>query len=248
MLNRNLSYAFLCASLIATSLFVAVSQSTIHIAQIRDALAAQSRGLALQDSEKSLTSEIIAPASNQALTRYQLDAGQSQFMVRAFAGGLLWFKGHDHFIKVRDFTGEVKLTPTAISPASLNMTIRAESLEETRDLFTPQQKQIINKELREIVLETAKYPEITFKSTDVKGEFEGNQYEAKIGGDITLHGVTRHIVIPATVTLEGSNLRAKGEFTIDRGDFNVKATSAKNGLIRVRDKLKFTFDIVAHKS
>jgi len=114
-------------------------------------------------------------------------------------------------------------------------------------VFTAQQKQIINKELREIVLETAKYPEIVFKSTDIAVRaLSGGQFEAKVGGDLTLHGVTRQVVIPATVTLSGSDLRARGEFTIDRGDYNVKATSAVHGLVRVRGKLKFTFDIVAH--
>jgi polyisoprenoid-binding protein YceI len=189
----------------------------------------------------------ISPAVTPAL-RYRLDPAQSKFMVRTFSGGLLFFKGHDHFIKVGDFSGEAQLTPTALNPASLQMTIRAASLEETRDVFTPQQKQIINGEIRELVLETAKFPEITFKSTEVTGKLTAaGHYEAKIGGDLMLHGVTRHIVIPADVSLEGNKLRARGEFTINRGDYNVKATSAMNGTIRVRDKLKFTFDIVAHQ-
>ncbi|HEY0378943.1 MAG TPA: YceI family protein [Pyrinomonadaceae bacterium] len=180
-----------------------------------------------------------------AIARYRIDASQSRFMVRTFSGGLLWFKGHDHFIKVGDFSGEVQLTLSLIAPASLELRVRADSLEETRDVFTPQQKGIINKELREIVLETSKYPEIAFKSTEVTGRLNGGQYEAKIGGDLTLHGVTRHIVIPAQVSADVGGLRARGEFTIKRGDYNVKATSALKGTIRVRDKLKFTFDIVA---
>src|SRR5947209_9912408 len=159
-------------------------------------------------------------AGTIAVARYRLDASRSQFMVRAFAGGPLFFKGHDHFVRVGDFDGEAELTPGALSPASLRLRVRADSLEETRDVFTPQQKQIINKELREIVLETSKYPEITFNSTDVTGRvLAGGQYEAKIGGDLTLHGVTRHIVIPATVTLCGNDLRARGEFTVNRGDY-----------------------------
>ena len=189
----------------------------------------------------------ITKTQGVAATRYKLDAGQSKFMVRAFSGGLLWFKGHDHFIAVRDFSGEAQLTPGAGSPASLQIRIRADSLVETRDVFTEQQKQIINKELREIVLETAKYPEITFKSTDVTGNLSGGQFEAKIGGDLTLHGVTRRVVIPARVTLDGDTLRARGEFTVKRGVYEVKATSAAHGLVRVRDKLKFTFDIVGRR-
>jgi polyisoprenoid-binding protein YceI len=182
-----------------------------------------------------------------AEARYRLDPSKSTFMVRALSGGLLWFKGHDHFIAVRDFTGEVRLTPQSILPASLQMTIKSDSLVETRDVFTEQQKQIINKELREIVLETAKYPEINFKSSNVTGQPTGaGQFEARIEGDLTMNGVTRRIVIPADVTLGANDLRAKGEFTVDRGDFGVKATSAVHGLVRVRDKLKLTFNIVAH--
>lgn len=180
--------------------------------------------------------------------RYRIDAGKSKFMVRAFAGGLLWFKGHDHFVAVRDFGGEARLTPTAISPATLEMTIRSNSLVETRDVFTEPQKQIINKELREIVLESDKYPTITFRSSLVRGKLRADgSFDAKIEGDLTLHGVTRRIVIPARVSLAGNDLRSQGEFTVNRSDFKVKATSAFHGTVRVRDKLKFTFDIVAHQ-
>jgi polyisoprenoid-binding protein YceI len=191
-------------------------------------------------------SRAVAP-NTFAETRYRLDSSRSSFMVRAFAGGLLWFKGHDHFIKVREFTGEVRLTPQSVAPASLQMTIKSDSLVETRDVFTEQQKQIINKELREIVLETAKYPEITFKSTNVSGSLSGGGYfDARIEGDLTMHGVTRRVIIPAQITLGANELRAKGEFTVDRHDFNVNATSAFHGLVRIRDKLRFTFDIVAN--
>ena len=197
--------------------------------------------------EMAATGRARVEDESKALARYRLDAGASRFMVRAFSGGPLWFKGHDHFIAVRDFTGEVQLTPGAINPAQLVMTIRADSLAETRDVFTEQQKQIINKELREIVLETARYPEITFRSTDVAVKLANNRIEAKIGGDLTLHGTTRRIVIPAEVVVSGNTLRARGEFTINRSDFKVKATSAFHGMVRVRDKLKFTFDIVARQ-
>lgn len=180
--------------------------------------------------------------------RFSLDAGKSAFMVRAFSGGLLWFKGHDHLIAIRDFNGEVRLTRDNILPASLQITVKTNSLVETRDVFTEQQKQIINKELREIVLETEKYPKVTFRSTNVTGKINaGGVFDAKVEGDLTMHGVTRRIVIPAQVTLSGNELRSKGEFTLDRGDFNVKATSAFHGMVRVRDKLKVTFDIMAHR-
>ena len=191
-----------------------------------------------------------APATkSQATTQsFRLDPSQSKFIAHAIRGGLLWFKGHDHLGAAREFSGEAQITVDQITPASLQLTVKADSMVETSDAFTEPQKQIINKELREIVLEPAKYPEIIFKSTQVTGKALGNgQYDLKIRGDLTLHGVTRQIEIPTKVSLIGSNLRAVGEFSIDRGDFNVKATSAFHGLVRVRKTVKFRFDIVGHR-
>jgi len=145
---------------------------------------------------------------------------------------------------VGDFSGTAELNLDAVNPASLELTVRAASLEETDPDFTPEQKKIINKEVNELVLETAKYPEIAFKSTDVKGSLVSGKFDVRIGGDLTMHGVTKHIVIPATVTVTGDTLRAVGEFEIDRKDFNVNATEAFHGFVKVKHHLKFEFDIV----
>jgi len=189
-----------------------------------------------------------AVVGNQSGRSYTLDASQSKFIARAHAGGLLWFKGKDHFVAVREFTGEAQITPGSITPASLEITAKAASLVETRDVFTEPQKQIINKELREIVLEPDKYPDIVFKSTSVTGKATGaDVYALQIDGNLTLHGVTRPITIPTEVTLTGNDMRARGKFSIDRDDFGVKATSAFHGMVRVRNNIDFTFDIVGHQ-
>ena len=183
----------------------------------------------------------------QSAVVYRLDPARSKFVIRAFAGGVLWFKGHDHLVAARDFAGEARLTPGSVSPASLNVSVRAASLAETRELFSVQQKKIIDGELRDIVLEPDKYPDITFRSTDVSVDARGGLFRVRLGGDLTLRGVTRRVVIPAEVTLEGDALRARGEFTVKRSDFKVPATSAFHGTVRVRDRLKVSFDIVARR-
>jgi polyisoprenoid-binding protein YceI len=199
-----------------------------------------------------LLSAILAPASllgAPATVTYRLDPSQSKFMAHANAGGLLWFKGHNHHLDASDFTGQVELTPETITPASLRLVVKAASLHETGAVFTEPQKQIINKELHDIVLHPDKYPEIVFQSTNVTVKTSAaGRYELKIDGNLTLHGVTKPITIPAVVTLNGDTLRAVGEFSIDRDDFNVKATSAFHGLVRVKDNIKFEFDIVGRRS
>jgi polyisoprenoid-binding protein YceI len=190
----------------------------------------------------------VSLAAAPATVTYNLDASQSKFMAHANRSGLLWFKGHSHHLAASDFSGEVEITPDTITPASLHLVVKAASLHETGADFTEPQKQIINKELKEIVLLPDQYPDITYQSTNVTSKgLGGGRYEVKINGNLTLHGVTRPVTIPATVTLNGSTLRATGEFSIDRDDYKVKATSAFHGMVRVDDDIKFEFDILGRR-
>lgn len=191
----------------------------------------------------------VALAVTPATVTYNLDASQSKFMAHANRSGLLWFKGHSHHLAASDFSGTVELTPDTIAPASLRLVVKAASLHETGANFTDAEKQIINKELKELVLHPDQYPDITFQSTGVTSKTAAaGRYNVRIDGNLTLHGVTRRITIPAVVTLNGNTMRAVGEFSIDRDDFKVKATSAFHGLVRVDDDVKFEFDIVGRRN
>jgi polyisoprenoid-binding protein YceI len=192
---------------------------------------------------------VAASATVPATVTYNLDPSRSKFMAHAGRSGLLWFKGHGHHLAASDFSGRVELTPAAIIPASLRLVVKAASLHETGADFTEQQKQIINKELHDIVLHPDQYPEIVFQSTNVTARpaKSGGGYDVKLAGDLTLHGVTHRIEIPATVTLNGDELRAIGKFSIDRDDYKVKATSAAHGFVRVSNTVKFEFDIVGRR-
>jgi len=189
----------------------------------------------------------VTATAPQTVT-YTLDASRSKFMAHADRSGLFWFKGKDHHLAASEFTGEVGITPQTITPASLRLVVKAASLHETGAAFTEQQKGIINKELKDIVLLPDQYPDITYQSTNVTMKPAGtDRYEVKIDGNLTLHGVTRRVTIPAVVTLSGNDLRAVGKFDIDRDDYKVKATSAFHGLVRVSNDIDFEFDIVGHR-
>ncbi|HEV2834559.1 MAG TPA: YceI family protein [Pyrinomonadaceae bacterium] len=188
-------------------------------------------------------------ATAPATVTYTLDASRSKFMAHASRSGLLWFKGHGHHLAASDFSGQVELTPQSITPASMRLVVKAASLHETGADFTDQQKQIINKELHDIVFHPDQYPDIVFQSTNVtaKPARSGGGYDVKLTGNLTLHGTTRQLEIPATVTLNGDELRAVGKFSIDRDDYKVKATSAFHGMVRVSNSVKFEFDIVGRR-
>jgi len=223
-------------------------RTKISLAIVICALSFATSGQAQKSSAAKNAGGVSRATRQSTLQRFRLDDSQSKFIAHAQRGGLLWFKGHDHLVAAQEFSGEAQLDAKTLAGSSLVLIVKTASMEETSDDFTEQQKQIINGELRDIVLEPAKYPEIVFKSTIVSGKTIGaNEYELKIAGNLTLHGVTRRISIPAKVTVIGDNLRAVGEFSIDRGDFKVSATSAAHGMIRVKKTVKFTFDIVGHK-
>jgi polyisoprenoid-binding protein YceI len=177
---------------------------------------------------------------------YKVDAGQSRFTLRAFAGGFLSAFAHDHNIAIRDFTGEADFTYGTVEPASLRMTIKADSLAIT-DKVSASDRQKIEGTMRDEVLEITKYPNIVFKSTGVTASKTGEgQYQAKISGELTLHGVTRPLTIASQLEFGDKTLRARGMFSIKQSSFDIKPVSVAGGTIKVKDELKFTFDIVAH--
>jgi polyisoprenoid-binding protein YceI len=200
---------------------------------------------------KTHVANVPAPAVNDPradVVRFRLDPAKSTFICHADRTGLAYFKGHSHRVGVKDFDGEATMSLDSVTAATLTMNIRAGSLEETDPFFTPQQKGIINGELNKIVLETAKYPDITFKSTGITGSMKNGAFDVQVSGNIMLHGVTRPITIPATVTVNGDTFRAQGHFSLNRKDFGVKATEAFHGFVKVKHVLKFEFDIIGERA
>ncbi len=190
---------------------------------------------------------LVTPPAVRAVEKYGLDASQSRFIVRAFVGGLLSGFGHDHTIAIRDFTGEIELTQGSLEPASLHMTIKADSLT-VIDKVKEKDRREIENTMRTEVLETAKYPEIVFRSTRVEALKTGEgTYSAKIWGELQLHGVTRAGLINAQLQFGGNTIRARGEFPLKQTDYNIKPVSVAAGTIKVKDELKFSFDMVAVK-
>jgi polyisoprenoid-binding protein YceI len=178
--------------------------------------------------------------------RYRIDAGKSRFTVRAFAGGFLSALAHDHTISIREFDGETEFTFGTVEPASLQMTIKAASLSVV-DKISDKDRVKIETTMRDEVLEVSKFPEITFKSNSVSATKTGEgQYEARISGEVSLHGVSRPITIATQLEFGDKVLHAKGNFALKQSNFGINPVSVAGGTIKVKDELKFTFDMVAH--
>jgi polyisoprenoid-binding protein YceI len=189
----------------------------------------------------------IETAAKTDVVRYGLSADQSTFTVQAFSEGLLSAFGHDPAIAIRDFTGEVEFVPGIFEAASLKVTVNGNSLAVTGEMKEKDRLEL-ERTMRDEVLEVEKYPEIVFLSTNIStNRLAEGPYRARIIGDLTLHGVTQKSLITAEVTVTGDSLRAKGEFSLKQTDFGIKPYSAAGGTIRLKNELKFSYDIAARK-
>ncbi len=180
--------------------------------------------------------------------RYELVASKSRFTVQAFASGLLSGFGHNPTIAIDDFTGEVRFTPETFEDASLKLIVKANSLRVIDDIKDKDRREIENAMFDE-VLETGRYTEINFQSTNITiRKISDDRFKAKIIGDLTLHGVTQNgLWIMAQVNKTDDGLRAQGDFTLKQSDYKIKPVSVAGGALKLKDELKFSFDIAARR-
>jgi polyisoprenoid-binding protein YceI len=185
------------------------------------------------------------PASPPLHSTFQVDAKKSRFIVETQTTGLSAMFAHDHKIEVRNFTGQATFTRAEGRGASLDLTVQANSLYLLGENEIGA-RQSIESVLREDVLETAKYPEIVFKTRSVTSERRGDgTFDVRLVGELNLHGVKRAITIPVRASLEGQTLHAIGVFELRQTDFNITPFSFVSGSVGIKDVVTLSFDIVA---
>jgi|SRR5262245_4357203 len=180
--------------------------------------------------------------------RYRVDASRSRFIAQAFANGLLSAFGHNPRLAIRSFEGEVEFDQAAPNVASLWMKARADSLV-VIDELSEKDRLEIERVTRDELLEANRYPEIVFQSAIVTAHrvAEG-RYQAPVAGDLSLRGVTRELAIDAMAQVNGDELRAQGGFMLRLTDFNIRPVSVAGGLLKLKDEVQLSFEILAHAS
>jgi polyisoprenoid-binding protein YceI len=182
-------------------------------------------------------------SAEAAALRYQIDPGPSRLTIKVTASGMLSAMGHNPTIAVGSFSGEATVTPGTLDGASLRVTAKPDSLEVTDDVSQKDQNEIETK-MKQEVLETSRFPEITFESTGISATKMGDtQYAANLTGNLTLHGATKSQSVTCQVSLSGDTVRGYGEFTIKQTDFGIRLVSVAGGALKVKDEVKCTFDI-----
>jgi polyisoprenoid-binding protein YceI len=192
-------------------------------------------------AEKSRADRMTAKAN------YQVDAARSQFTAQVLSGGLLSAFGHSPVIAIRNFSCEVEVDAEAIEHSRLRMVIDAASLAVKNDISDKDRAEI-ERTMREEILETSAYPEIVYECSNLAASKAGEaEYSVTLSGDLLMHGVTRSEAVAARVALTGDSLRAFGTFSLLQTDYDLKLASVAGGALKVKDEVKFSFNIVARR-
>jgi polyisoprenoid-binding protein YceI len=190
---------------------------------------------------------VTTPNPIAASTVYVLDPGLSRFTAKAFATGLLASMGHNPSFAIRQFAGEAKFATDAPDQSTVRVVAQTSSLE-LSDQVSDKDRREIERTTRTDVLDASRFPEIVFEASSPSLSKGGEGfYWANITGKLTIRGVTQPQQVSAQVSVNDSQLRANGEFTVRQSSFGIKPVSVAGGTLKIKDDVKVTFDLVANK-
>jgi polyisoprenoid-binding protein YceI len=181
------------------------------------------------------------------LLHYVIDAKASRFIVQAFATGIFSAMGHNPRIGIRTFTGEVDFSAETCLASGFRLTVKTDSLGVLDDISDKDRREI-EKMMNEQILESSEYPDIVFKAPTVTiTRLEQALYSASLNGILDFHGVIRNQIVAARIAVFDETIRASGEFTLNQSDYGIRPVSIAGGALKVKDELKFNFEMIARK-
>jgi polyisoprenoid-binding protein YceI len=95
-------------------------------------------------------------------------------------------------------------------------------------------------------MEVAKYPTMRFELAGVTVESRAAPSDTVTGalrGALTIHGVTRDVAIPATLSAAADTIDVSGAFPVDLADYKVGGLTRLLGTLRVRRNIEVRFHV-----
>ena len=182
-----------------------------------------------------------------ALVNFQIDKAASRFQVQAFATGLLSAFGHNPRIAIRDYEGEIRCVPDTFEKAYLKVSLQMSRMEVLDEMKVDDQKKL-EQEMYDKVLDVSRYPTAVYESKEIIAQkVADGRLNARVNGELSFHGITQPLTLQANVNVLGTMLRIGGDFTLRQSDYGIKPVSFAAGTLRLKDDLKFTFDLVARR-
>ena|ERR1051326_3775668 len=180
---------------------------------------------------------------------YRVATNESTLTIFVGKSGALSGLGHEHIVAIKSFSGEAHVLSNALSRASFTLEMDAGSLSVVDKNISDKDRVEIERAMKSKVLEVSHFPKISFQSvsiTDIRAAANGQT--ALLSGDLTLHGVTNRVGAPTTITVTPEHVQVSGDIEIKQTDFSIKPYSTAGGAIKVRDKLKISFSVIAKPS
>ena len=186
-------------------------------------------------------------AAGQEKASYSIDSAKSSMEIHVYKEGTFKMFGHDHLIAAKEVSGEARFDPQKVEASSVRLKIPTKSI----TVVDPGEAEKDRKDVQttmagEKVLDVAKFPEITFVSSGVSAvKKNADGWELTLSGKLSLHGHEKVATLPLQVHAADNELQAQGELSILQTDYGITPVKVGGGAVKVRDKLRITFMIVA---
>jgi polyisoprenoid-binding protein YceI len=195
-----------------------------------------------------------APAPPTSMKRaWTIDTRRTSFVLQVFKEGLASSFAHDHVIHATKYDAALQADPTNPTTASIEVTVAAAAL--VNDDTTTRQQfnlplNVSDGDRREVdeamkgdeVLDVAKYPTISFRSTGVVAGADGH---LTLKGKLTLHGVTRDVAMPFSARVDGDTIDTQARFAFRTSEFGMPPYKAMLGAVRCKDEVVLHLHVVA---
>jgi len=109
------------------------------------------------------------------------------------------------------------------------------------------ERELMQEHFNENYMESDKYPRSEFKGnitnlTEVNFAKDGT-YSVKVTGNLTMHGVTKEISVPGTLSVSGKTVRAIAKFSVKLSDYNIDIPSVVADKIGKEAKITLESDL-----
>lgn len=196
-------------------------------------------------------------AAQEVAERYVVDAARSDVHWLVYKAGALARLGHNHTVTIGDLSGSVAVNAADLAKSQFDLEFTVASLVVDNAALratlgadfasVPSENDIEGTRknmLSERVLDGEKHPQIRISGSGPVAAGSAQELAVKV----EMLGRTIDLKVPTEVTIDGEQLRAKGEFELNHADLGMKPFTALAGALQVGEKLSFTYDITARRA
>jgi hypothetical protein len=183
---------------------------------------------------------------------FALNPARSEVRIYAFRAGRAARFGHNHVLSAPDFQGFFHMAPDGTAASRFDLAFRLDQLTfddpQHRAALGPAFASAISAEdtastrnnmLGDNNFQAARFPWVRIHSVQISGD--APKYAARIA--VELHGQTREMLVPLTVSGLPEKLLVEGALVLLQSDFGVKPLSVLGGLLSVQDAVIVEFKL-----